>query len=240
MPNKIRSGFNSSKLSVCSDWVTPEEFMVNLKKSDTKQEFVWHYSSPVNLLGDGVAPKFLEESNNWLASNRLLLGLNPELRDRVLFVEEPSNCSCGPTWLDAENLLTTCRELPILHDPSTQIQLLNCWFLYETMKRLSLQSDINLAKENDLATANLLMLQERLAEFTYHEISPQPHDSGTVCIDQSPRDEMEIVTSQLLHAQTVIESYHNLTTDMIKLLAKTEASMTRAREVMNRVKGIVN
>ncbi|MBA5708241.1 hypothetical protein DT037_14340 [Pseudomonas fulva] len=84
------------------------------------------------------------------------------------------------------------------------------------------------------------MLQERLAEFTYHEISPQPHDSGTVCIDQSPRDEMEIVTSQLLHAQTVIESYHNLTTDMIKLLAKTEASMTRAREVMNRVKGIVN
>lgn len=235
MPHKIRSGFNSSKLSVCSDWVTPEAFMVDLKKPDTKQEFVWHYGSPIELIGDGVAPDFLEESNSWLAINRLLLGLHPEFRDRVLFVEEPSNGSCVPPCVDSENILTTCRDFPVLREPSNQIQLLNCWFVYEAMKRLSLQSDRTLTKENEIATANLLILQERLAELSYHEDLLQPHDSPNVCIDQLARDEMEIVTSQLLHAQTVIESYHNLSTDMIKLLAKTEASMTRAKKIINRV-----
>lgn len=234
MSNKIRSGFNFSKLSVCPGWVTPEAFLINLKKSDIKQEFVWHYGSPIDLIDNGVAPNFSEESSSWLATNRLLLGLNLELRDRVLFVEDPSNRSYASTYLDSEYILTTCRDLPFLRDPSNQVQLLNCWLVYEAMKRLSLQSDRLLTKENEITTANLLMLQERLVELEYQEVVPQPHDSRDVNVNQLARDEMEIVTSQLLHAQTVIESYHNLSTDMIKLLAKTEASMIRASKIINR------
>lgn len=80
-------------------------------------------------------------------------------------------------------------------------------------------------------TLNLFNLQEKYSELLERSHKPYPSTMENVNVLR----ENEILVSQLLQAQTAIESYHNFCVEIIMTLESTEHSLNRAQAILEKL-----
>jgi len=83
-------------------------------------------------------------------------------------------------------------------------------------------------------TLTLLAVQERFAGLINDDAIRLGTPTTGSYTNESER-QLSIIMSQLMHAQAVIEGYHNLCTDIIAIMSKTEQSMDRAHNLIEKL-----